>query len=224
MFLIENSGTYKLVNKTNGKYYPGSSQYLLSQKGVNGRKYQHFYMLRKKIHHCEHLQNAYNSDIRDGKLNNYEFIIIKTHIPENQLIIEEQLLLDVAKTEPEKCYTKNFTAYRIDMNEQTKKKISNNHADFKGKNHPRYGTKQSKKEIQKRIDTFIKNGKTKGKNNPRFNNTIYTFKNQITNEIFKGTKYEFRIKFNLCRQNIDKIINGKYKYSQNWIFILDCQT
>jgi len=110
-FIIENSGIYKLINKTNGKYYPGSSKHLLKQKGHPGRKREHFYMLENNNHHCPHLQNAYNKDIREGKLDNYEFVIIQNNIPEDQLLVEEQKLLDYARDfEPEMCYTYNYIA------------------------------------------------------------------------------------------------------------------
>jgi hypothetical protein len=118
MFILENSGVYKIVSKRDGKYYPGSSKHLI--KGKHNRKSQHFYMLRRNIHHCQHLQRAYN---QYGK-ENFEFVIIKNNIPIDQLLIEEQKLLDIARTEPEMCYTHNYLADRIEMNPETKRKMS----------------------------------------------------------------------------------------------------
>ena len=120
MFILENSGVYKIVNKLNGKYYPGSSKNLLKQKGDRGRKREHFDMLQKGIHHCHHLQHAY--DLYGEE--NFEFIIIKNNIPINELLAAEQKLLAIARTEPEMCYTRNYLAGRLEMTQEIKDKIS----------------------------------------------------------------------------------------------------
>jgi group I intron endonuclease len=130
-FKLENSGVYKIVSKRYGKYYPGSS------KQLSQRKSNHFSYLGKNSHHCQHLQNAYN---KYGK-KNFEFVIIKNNIPENQLLGEEQKLLDIARMEPEMCYTHNYTAYRVEMTPEVRKKLSlalmGRKSAFFGKHHSR---------------------------------------------------------------------------------------
>jgi group I intron endonuclease len=140
MFILENSGVYKIVNKLNGKYYPGSSKHLLKQPGDKGRKREHFYLLEKSRHYCSHLQYAYNQYGPE----NFEFVIIQNNIPEDRLLIEEQKLLDIAKTEPKMCYTNNFIAGRIEMTPEIKDKISKAlKGKYCGNDSPSYGKKRS---------------------------------------------------------------------------------
>ena len=120
MFILENSGIYKIISKRDGKYYPGSSKHLLYRTRQNGRKEEHFYSLRRGSHHCRHLQRAYN---KYGE-KNFEFVIIKNNIPEDRLLVEEQKLLDIARTEPKMCYTSNFIAGRVEMTKSLRKKMS----------------------------------------------------------------------------------------------------
>lgn len=75
-FNIENSGTYKIINTLNNKYYPGSTKNFLN------RKKRHFWMLRSNKHHCQHLQNAYNL-AEDKSI--FMFVVQKNNIPIDQL-------------------------------------------------------------------------------------------------------------------------------------------
>lgn len=49
-----NCGIYRIVNKANGKFYVGST------KNAKERKKNHFNELKKGVHHCDHLQRAWN--------------------------------------------------------------------------------------------------------------------------------------------------------------------
>jgi group I intron endonuclease len=59
----------------------------------------------------------------------------------------------------------------------------------------------------------------KGQKSYCFDYNIYTFKNTITNEIFTGYKYDFRIKFGLKKQSIGQLAADKLKSHKNWILI-----
>ena len=95
-------GIYKIINKTNGHYYVGSTNDFL---GRCGRKYQHTYELSKGIHRNQHLQNAWTKYGAD----NFEFIFVES-VDESNLLIVEQHYLDVAEKEQDKCYNKKFIA------------------------------------------------------------------------------------------------------------------
>lgn len=73
---------YKILNTINGKFYIGRTIH------PNVRKRQHFSMLRKNIHHCIKLQNAYNKYNKED----FIFIIIETCFNSEK---REQELLDI---------------------------------------------------------------------------------------------------------------------------------
>ena len=74
--------------------------------------------MNKNIHKNPHLQSSWKKYGND----NFEFLIIK-EVESNNLLIEEQKYLDVAKTEQDKCYNKSFLADRIEMTPQVIEKI-----------------------------------------------------------------------------------------------------
>lgn len=92
---------YKIVNKFNEKYYVGSS------KNFDKRSRSHKYSLKKRNHHNDYLQNAWNKYGSE----NFEFVIVEkfNNISERDLLIEEQKWLDIAKTDP-KNYNLTFSA------------------------------------------------------------------------------------------------------------------
>lgn len=61
-------GVYKIVNKTNGHFYVGSSV------NLNKRFWRHKNELRKDKHHCLFLQRAWNKYGEE----NFEFVVLKT--------------------------------------------------------------------------------------------------------------------------------------------------
>ena len=94
------SGIYKIVNKTNGKYYVGSSNNI---DGMHGRWYEHINDLRANRHDNDHLQKSWNKYGKDA----FEFIIVKEVSPD-KLLIEEQIYLTIASVETDKTYNMNF--------------------------------------------------------------------------------------------------------------------
>ena len=96
------SGIYKIVNRTNGKYYVGSSN------NIKRRWINHKYMLNKNYHDNKHLQSSWN---KYGS-GNFEFIIVE-YVSENDLIDVEQKYLDVVKIELNKTYNVCLEAGRI---------------------------------------------------------------------------------------------------------------
>jgi len=110
---MKTSGIYKIINKTNGKYYIGSSN------DIRRRWSDHKSHLNKKRHRNIHLMNAWH---KYGP-NNFDFLIIK-EVPLENLIEEEQRFLTEASRETDKCYNQYFTAYQIDWTDDRRKKAS----------------------------------------------------------------------------------------------------
>ncbi len=221
------SGIYKIINKINDKYYVGSSC------NMEDRFYKHKYLLNRKKHPNIHLQRAWIQQNKKG----FKFTIIQ-RCEVKALIPCEQTYLEKAKLEKEKCYNISFIAGRIEMNADTRNKISQ-----KSKirlqnptNHPMFGKHHSKKTKKLIATNSVKRGKENGmygvrrfgKNNPNygkgdkirgrnnyhFDYTIYKLKNKITDEIFEGTQYDFRIKFNLSQSLLRDLKRGWIQQSK----------
>ena len=94
------SGIYKIVNKTNGKYYVGSSN------NISKRFRDHKRELTFNRHHCIGLQRAWN---KYGS-NKFDFVIIENILSNDDLLTTEQKHLDNAMTDKENCYNSSFVA------------------------------------------------------------------------------------------------------------------
>ncbi len=79
--------------------------------------------------------------------------------------------------------------------------------------HPNKGMKFSQETCQKMSQS------RQGTNNGRFDRTIYQFKNSITHEKFRGTQYDFRIKYGLNATCLNEVIKGVQKSTKNWILV-----
>jgi len=118
------SGIYKIINKINSRYYVGSSSNIYGSKG---RWKTHIYELNGGKHQNSQLQYAWN---KYGK-ENFDWMLI-TEIPKENLLLEEQKYLDIAKLEKEKCYNTSFIAGKVEMTPEVRKKISESR---KGRKH-----------------------------------------------------------------------------------------
>ena len=190
------SGIYKIVNRVNGKYYVGSSANI---GGKRGRWSEHRRLLTRNKHHNEHLQNAWN---KYGE-QNFEFLIIEL-LPPDIIVETEQRYLNIAKSENNNCYNLSFTSERPEMTERTLQLIR--------VRSPRYGSKNGMYGVHKFYGTPMKD--KRGKLNPAYNHTIYHFVHKDEN--FTGTKREFSEKYHIQIQNIQLLINGKWKSTFGW--------
>jgi group I intron endonuclease len=89
------SGIYIILNLINGKFYLGSS------KNLRKRKLTHFQHLKKNVHHCIHMQRAFN------KYGEKPFIFIEMIHCENYKEVEQSML---DKMEREHCYNVSSSA------------------------------------------------------------------------------------------------------------------
>jgi group I intron endonuclease len=103
------------VNKVNGKYYVGSSSH------IKQRWYSHKKALRDKKHWNHKLQNAFNK----YSIDNFEFVVVETCCSDGETLLSvEQKYLDIAITHVDNCYNITFTAGKVDMTNEIRKKIS----------------------------------------------------------------------------------------------------
>jgi group I intron endonuclease len=125
------SGIYKIVNKIDGKYYVGSS------KNIFVRWKQHRRTLNKQIHKNLKLQYAWN---KYGE-SNFEFIITeKCTSGRSELLVVEQVYLNTAKNEQNKCYNLSFIAGSIEFTNEVREKLSKK---LKGRVAPNRGVPHS---------------------------------------------------------------------------------
>jgi len=151
------SGIYCIENLINGKKYIGQSERL------EIRKKWHFSVLEKGNHDNAHLQNAYN---KYGKENFIFSVLISCKSFE--LTKYEQLFINSCSSDclynlRLECVNSNLG---IKWSDESRKRASENHADFSGENHPLFG-KHHTKETRKKLSDSHK-GLQAGENHPLY--------------------------------------------------------
>mgnify|MGYP001608146036 CR=1 FL=1 len=118
-----NSGIYHIWIDVSSYFYLGST------KDFDDRKYNHLWLLENNKHKNTHLQNAYN------KHKTFHFEVAH-RLPEHYLLVKEQYLLDtLTPWKREIGYNVSALAHRPEMNEETRKKISESKLKL-GESHP----------------------------------------------------------------------------------------
>lgn len=241
------SGIYKIVNKTNEKYYVGSS------KDIIKRLTTHITDLSKNLHHNDYLQRSWN---KEGEIV-FEFYVIELIKPERELLLNvEQKYLDIAKCEQDKCYNLNFEAFGGEISEYSKLKIKQKLTGIKRSDFTKKKISNAKKGILVGIKlsnehkikiSNAKKGKTNGRNgiNHSFttiqkmknahkgkklsvlhkqkisskliDKTIYHFYNTKTNIHLYTTQYKLKQIFKLNRSNLSGMIKNKRKSCGGWV-------
>jgi len=201
------SGIYKIINKTNGRYYVGSSN------NIHRRWLCHKQDLKRKTHRSRFLQRSWNKYGPEA----FDFLILEKNIPEKNLLITEQKYLDISSNEKDKCYNSSFIAGKVEMNKATRKKISKSNM----------GKKMSEETKQKLREITLKqfeNGmpeetkiKLRGRTPSNIDTTTHSFTNIITGEMFNGIRRDFYAKYNLSRRKVSCLINRKERSHKNWM-------
>lgn len=147
---------YLHTNKINGKKYVGQTKRQPSKRWCNGKGYiknAHFYRA-----------------ILEYGWENFEHKILKTNLTAEEADYWERYYIQKFAS------SSYLNGYNIELGgnsskvitEETKRKMSENHYDSKGKNNPMYGKKHSYLAISKM--SAIKKGKYMGENNPNYGN------------------------------------------------------
>jgi group I intron endonuclease len=218
---MKTSGIYKIVNRVNEKYYVGSSS------DIKKRFYDHKRLLNKNLHNNPKLQNAWNKYEKSV----WDYFIVENVHP-NDLLLIEQKYLDIAKLEPDKTYNICFDATAPMRNrvhtESSKEKMSKTHKKLKI--HLQFKPTEERKLHQ----SEVMKGRYIGSNNPNFgkthsretrlkmgtpNQTIFTFKNLLTLEIFTGIRSDFAKKYNFDKANLYNLIHKRSNNCRGWIIV-----
>jgi hypothetical protein len=69
--------------------------------------------------------------------------------------------------------------------------------------------------VESFLKSFVSRSKV-GRNNPRFDDTIYVFKNEATGEKYKETSYNFSEKMQLRKKCIRELVKGKRENYKGW--------
>jgi group I intron endonuclease len=148
------SGIYEIRNVINGKRYIGSAVNIRKRWNV------HRCLLRSTRHHSRLLQNSWN---KYGEIH-FVFSILRLVQNVSSLIEIEQCYIDNLKPE---YNIQKIADSRIGVNhtEETRKRMSINHADVSGPNNPNFGVKASEEKRRKMRDAHAD---FSGKNNPNY--------------------------------------------------------
>ena len=158
-------GIYVIENKVNNKIYIGQAI------DIEGRWKSHRVYLNGGYHANKHLQRSWN---KYGE-KNFEFNIL-IECGKSQLNTYEQYyIFELMTYDPRIGYNKNYGGDSGRHTEETKKKMSKNHANVKGENNPMYGktgennpnygrhhTEETKKKMSKN------HANVKGENHPNY--------------------------------------------------------
>jgi len=123
----------------------------------------------------------------------------KKHSPETLL---KQSLCKRGKNNPN--FGKKFSI-------ETRNKLSERHRGILHWNFNKHWSNEVKAKMSK-------NHKDQhGNKNPKFDNSIYIFRNVITNEIFTGTRFDFYKKYNLSQNGAFRLVKQKTNIFKNWV-------
>ena len=134
------SGIYMIQSIVNDKRYIGSAVNLKNRKGSHMRSF-------KNNCNSSYMQNHANKHGIDV----LKFLVLEFCLKE-ELIKREQYWIDTLNPEFNLCPTAgSMLGFRF--SEKSKRKMRENHTDYSGENHPRFGKKHSKESKQKNSET-----------------------------------------------------------------------
>lgn len=127
-------------------------------------------------------------------------------------------------------YNKN----RGNMTEMDREDLYKKKSFVRGEKHPLYGKKKSQefkdhakavqryKEEHGLIVPMSEEDKKRnseihtGKNNKAYKSEEFVFENKTTGEVFRGTRYDFRIKAQVAKTRVSSLIYGRNKTCNGW--------
>lgn len=225
-------GIYMIRNSVNGKMYIGQAV------DIEKRWREHRSGLRRNDHDNKHLQNAWN---KDGE-SNFEFTVI-CECDESQLdTMEIDYIAKLNTYDPDFGYNKTYGGEGGRHTEEVRRKISENHANVKGENHPMFG-KHHSEEAKRKIGKASK-GRThseatkkkireklsdanKGKNNPMYGklgaknpSSIPVVQLALDGELVNvyGSAHEAERECGFNRGNINSCCKNKFNREGNNIY------
>lgn len=196
---------YRATNKINGKSYIG-----LTTKTLEFRRWQHENYAKRGLGY------AFHRAIRKYGSDSFLWDILATANTEDEL--KEIEVSEISKVPSEKLYNMTlggdgtFGRY---ASEETKRKISKNHADFSGEKHPKYGTKLSTETRDK-----IRKSLT-GRQCPEKRCKIVRKFISKDGRSFIGILFDFCKIHNLNPSSVRGFVTGNRKSHKGWSLDLD---
>lgn len=101
--------------------------------------------------------------------------------------------------------------YGVKKSEEHKRKLSSARVGkFVGEKNPFYGKKHTE------TTRKLLSDRQKGEMSAVYDTTVYQFINHNTGDIFSGTQYQFRTKFNLDSGNVNRLIKSNIQSYKGW--------
>ena len=237
--IIKSGKVYLITNLINNKKYVG-----VTTKSIEERFREHAWESNKNSFMviCDAIKKYRKENFK------IELIEELQNVTEDELLSRETFYIDKYNTLIDNGNGYNMVRChqgRLVFSEETKRKMSLNHADINGdknpfygkhhtketkqrcsewkkkhksgKNHPMYGTSRPDN-TKKKISLSLR-GKYTGENASHFDDTIRKFRNVKTNKEFVGCQYNFRKKFGLKQRSLSGIIHGKRKSLHGWVLM-----
>jgi group I intron endonuclease len=239
------SGIYKIINKVNGKYYVGSSKNIQKRLNTHLTHLNGNYHFND---HLQYAWNKYGKEnfnfiiveLFGVNISSHELLLIEQKYldiainEQNECYnlrfiaggggnLSEYTRKKMSNSHKGKSMTLNNKLALIKAN--TGKIFSKEHREKIGIESKKRmsGRKLSEKHKEKlKISMIGKNvGKPglKSNTNPMYNHNTYSFKNIKNNDLFIGTSYDFRIKYNLLASSISLLLNNKQRSVKKWILV-----
>lgn len=220
-------GIYKLINKINGKIYIGKTVELRRRILYTHRKGRSNQVIHKAIKKYGWLNFEIKILHTFDYLDNNELLWIEGNYIQCFKSYKRTIGYNILQFGTDRTGTKTATA--------TKEKISKANMGSKNGN---FGKKASQavklrmsmgrklayqkltlEDKQKIYASAIANETYKGKNNGRFDETIFQFQQLITGKHFKGNRFDFYTKHHLDASSVNRLIKGRQHSVGNWLLI-----
>jgi group I intron endonuclease len=228
--IIKTGRVYIITNLINNKKYVG-----ITTKSIEERFKEHTWESNKNgfMVICDAIKKY-------GKENfKIELIEELQNVTEDELLSRETFYIDKYNTLIDNGCGYNMVRChkgRLIFSEETKRKMSLNHADINGDKNPFYG-KHHTEETLKKHSEWKKKYKS-GKNHPMYgtsrpdntkkkislslsDTTMKHFRNICNNEEFIGIRNNFVKKYNLNRQCVNNLISRQRKSLCGWVLVND---
>lgn len=117
------------------------------------------------------------------------------------------------------CFGERNGMYGRTHTPEVRKKLSAVARRSKGKSYEeRYGVDKASS-LKKIRSEKMKGKNNKGKHNPRYDVTMYSFRNLITGEEFTGNRLDFYVQQNLPKSSVCQLIHGKMDRCRGWVLV-----
>ena len=230
--MTDNYKIYVHINKINGKMYIGQTKQKVEDRWLYGYGYQNNVYFWKAIQ--KYGWDNFDHIVLIDNLSLEEANIIETELIKKYNTIDNNIGYNLkpggknAKNTIETNKKISQSKLGHSVSEETRRKISDNHADYKGENNPRYGqhcTEETKQKIREKV-SGSNNGnfgkqrsiKTRQKISKSRSKRVYQYtKDGIYINTFYGIR-EAERQTSIGRESISRCCRGKLKTAGGYVW------